>query len=369
MMETFSHDKVKQFYFLAILTIMGSVLGYMLRDYISSFLGAATLYIVFRDPLYRLTEMKKWNKVLAVSVLIVISMVVVLIPIGLLSYMLSSKAQYMVQHYAEFLDIVKGWNENLSTNYGINLISQESIGKVTAAGADFIPVLLSATLSSFTQIAVLYFLLYFMLMEGRSMERYVLKYSPFNKENTGLLLKELRIQTLSNVIGIPVLIVIQAAIAWIGFLIFGMDQPFFWGVITGFASMIPIIGAAIVWIPVAIYMYISGKHGGSIGAAIYNGLLLVNVEHLVRFSMLKKYGNTHPLVTFFGLVIGIELFGFLGLIFGPLLISYFILLLQIYRREYLEPAPAIILEPVIAVRDHSAIIVQETPPPATDQKA
>lgn len=345
-MEGFSNDKVKQFYFLAVLTIMGAVLGYMLRDYISSFLGAATLYIVFRRPLYHLTETRRWNKVFAVSVLIVVSMIVVLIPVGLLSFMLSSKAQYLVQHYSEFLDIVKGWNQRLSTDYGIDLVSQESISKVTAAGANFIPVLLSATLSSFTQIAVLYFLLYFMMMEGRGMERVVLQYSPFNKENTGLLLRELRIQTLSNVIGIPVLIVIQAVIAWIGFWIFGLEQPFFWGVITGFASMIPIIGAAVVWIPVCIYMYISGHPGGSIGAAIYNGLLLVNVEHLVRFSMLKRYGNTHPLVTFFGLVIGIELFGFLGLIFGPLLISYFMILLQIYRREYIDDMPAIILEPV-----------------------
>ncbi len=368
MIETFSHSKVKQFYFLTILTILACILGYMLRDFISSFLGAATLYIIFRQPMFQLTEVRRWNKTLTVSILLVVSMVVVLIPIGLLSFMLSSKATYMVQHYSEFLDVVKGWNANLSANYGIDLVSQDTISKVTAAGADFIPVLLSATLSSFTQIAVLYFLLYFMLMEGRTMERYVRASSPFNKENTALLLKELRIQTLSNVIGIPILIVIQAVIAWIGFWMFGMEQPFFWGVITGFASMIPIIGAAIVWIPVSIYMYISGKHGGSIGAAIYNGLLLVNVEHLVRFSMLKKYGNTHPLVTFFGLVIGIELFGFLGLIFGPLLISYFILLVQIYRKEYLEPAPNILID-TIAPPPVAPVIIVKDSTPATDKKA
>ncbi|MBS1617472.1 MAG: AI-2E family transporter, partial [Bacteroidetes bacterium] len=177
-MKGFSNDSVKQFYFLAVLTILAGILGYMLRDYISSFLGAATLYIVFRQPLHYLTEQRRWHKALAVSALIVVSMIVVLIPVGLLSFMLSSKAQYLVEHYAEFLDIVKGWNERLSAGYGVNLISQESISKVTTAGADFIPVLLSATLSSFTQIAVLYFLLYFMMMEGRSMERRVLQYSP-----------------------------------------------------------------------------------------------------------------------------------------------------------------------------------------------
>ena len=105
--------------------------------------------------------------------------------------------------------------------------------------------------------------------------------------------------------------------------------------ITGFASVLPIVGPAVIWIPVAIYVYFTGSHGHSIGLAIYSALLLVNVEHLVRFTLLKKIGNTHPLITFFGIMIGLSLFGFLGLIFGPLLISYFLILLKIYQKEYL----------------------------------
>ena len=360
-MQGFSNNKVKQTYFLLAITILACVLGYMLREYISSFLGAATIYILFRGPLFYLTDKRKWPKVATVSLLIILSVVIVLLPLGLISYMLSSKAQYLVQHYADFIQIIKGWNDGISASLGINLLSDDAMGKVASAGADIIPAVLSATVSSVAQIAVLYFLLYFMMMEGRTMEKWVIENSPFSRENTHQLTHELQIQTLSNAIGIPLLIIIQAIIAAIGYWIFGVEQPFFWGVITGLASMIPIIGPAVIWIPVSVYLYISGAHGKSIALAVYNALLLVNVEHAVRFSLLKKIGNTHPLVTFFGIVIGIELFGFLGLIFGPLLISYFLILLDIYRKEYLA-------EELVIVEEEVEVIVEveekEKSPPA-----
>ena len=334
-MSGFSGTKVKQAYFLLAITILACVLAYMLRDYISSFLGAATIYILFRSPFYYLTERRKWSKALAAILLMLLSVVMLILPLGLLSIMLSSKAQYMVQHYAEFLQIVKGWNTVISSRFGLDLLSDATIGKVTAAGADFIPGLLSATVSSMAQLAVLYFLLYFMMVDGRIIERWIIDNSPFNKENTAILSRELKVQTQSNAIGIPILIVIQAVISAIGYWIFGMDEPLFWGVVTGFASMLPIVGPAVLWLPVSIYLYFTGAHAHAIGLAVYSALLLVNVEHAVRFTLLKKIGNTHPLITFFGLMIGLSLFGFLGLIFGPLLISYFIILLGIYQREYL----------------------------------
>jgi predicted PurR-regulated permease PerM len=339
-------EKVKQTFFLLALTSLTIMLLYMLRDYFTSFLGAATFYIIFRTPLHYLTEKKRWPKLLVVIILMLVSVIILVLPLGLLSVMLSSKAQYLIQHYTQMVGSVKEWSNSISGRFGVNLLSDETIGKITSAGATIIPKILSTTLTSLAQLAVLYFLLYFMMMEGHIMEKWVIANAPFKGENTLLLTHELKVQTLSNAIGLPILIIVQATISGIGYWIFGMDEPFFWGVITGFASMIPIIGAAIVWIPLSIFLFASDKHGKGIGVALYNGLLLVNVEHLLRFTLLKKLGNTHPIVTFFGLIIGISLFGFLGLIFGPLLISYFLLLVGIYQKEYLQqPAPLATLDP------------------------
>ena len=338
-MSGFSKDKVKQTYFLLTLTVLACLLGYLLRDYISSLLGATTIYILLRSPLTYLTEVRKWNKTLTVALLMIFSLFVLILPLGLVSIMLSSKAQYMVQHYAEFLQIIKGWNNQLSQQFGLNLLSDETLGKVTSAGANIIPAVLSATVSSVTQILVMYLLLYFIMKDGKAIERFILGNSPFQYANTKLLTRALKAQTLSNAIGLSVLGVTQALCSGIGYWMFGMDEPFFWAVITGFASVLPVVGTTIIWIPVAIYVYFSGgPHWHGIGIAIYSTLVLTNVDNVVRFSIMKKLGDTHPLVVFFGIMIGVGLFGFLGLIFGPLLISYFIILLEIYQKEYLPGA-------------------------------
>lgn len=335
-MSGFSKDKVKQTYFLLTLTVLACLLGYLLRDYISSLLGATTIYILLRSPLTYLTEVRGWNKTLTVALLMIFSLFVLILPLGLVSVMLSSKAQYMVQHYAEFLQIVKGWNSQISQQFGIDLLSDEALAKVTSAGANVIPAVLSATVSSVTQILVMYLLLYFIMKDGKAIERFILYNSPFHYDNTALLTSALKAQTLSNAIGLSVLGVTQAICSGIGYWMFGMDEPFFWAVITGFASVLPVVGTTIIWIPVAIYVYFSGgPHWHGVGIAIYSALVLTNVDNFVRFAIMKKLGDTHPLVVFFGIMIGVGLFGFLGLIFGPLLISYFIILLEIYQKEYL----------------------------------
>lgn len=335
-MAGFPADKVKQTYFLLALTILGSLLAYLLRDYISSLLGATTIYILLRRPLHYLTGERKWPQTGTVVLLMLLSLVALILPIGLISVMLSSKAEYMVQHYAEFLQIIKGWNNDVFGRFNIDLLSDDSIRKVTIAGANIIPAILSATASSLTQVLIMYLLLYFIMKDGRQIEKWILDNSPFRAENTAILAHALKAQTLSNAIGLSVLGVAQGLFSGIGYWMFGVDEPFFWGVITGFAGILPVVGTTIIWVPVTIYVYFKGgPHWHAAAIAIYCAVVMTNVDNVVRFSLMKKLGDTHPLIIFFGIIIGVHLFGFLGLIFGPLLISYFVILLGIYRKEYL----------------------------------
>jgi predicted PurR-regulated permease PerM len=109
----------------------------------------------------------------------------------------------------------------------------------------------------------------------------------------------------------------------------------FWAVLTGIMSVVPVVGTTIVWVPLAVFLYAGGNHWQSATLLIYGSVIITNVDNVFRFVVQKKLGDTHPLITFFGVIIGLPLFGFVGIIFGPLLISYFILLLKIYRNEYL----------------------------------
>ena len=139
----------------------------------------------------------------------------------------------------------------------------------------------------------------------------------------------------SNAIGIPVIAFAQGLIALVGYLILGVREPFFWFGVTCIAAMLPVIGAALAYIPLTIIFFANGQNWQGVAMAIYGFGIVGTADNILRFTLLKKIGNVHPLTTVFGVIIGLKLFGFIGLIFGPLLISLFMLLLKIYSTEFI----------------------------------
>ncbi|MFN8322284.1 MAG: AI-2E family transporter [Chitinophagales bacterium] len=333
-----NNDKLKQSLFLLVLFVLGAFLFYLLKSFLSSFLGALVFYVLLRNPYFYLTEKakRKWNTSLATAALMFVSFMVLVLPVLLVSLMLSGKVSYLINHYEEILHLAQEWSNRAKDYLGVDLLSQDTVSKLTSLAADVIPGLLSATLSAVADIFVLYFLLFFMLINARVFENYVRQNLPFKDENDALLLTELKSQTISNSIGIPVLAVLQAFTALIGYFMFGVDEVLFWAALTGLMSVLPVVGTTIVWVPLAIFQYVAGYHWQGIALAVYGALIITNVDNVFRFVVQKKLGDTHPLITFFGVIIGLPLFGFVGIIFGPLLISYFILLLKIYSNEYFK---------------------------------
>jgi predicted PurR-regulated permease PerM len=92
----------------------------------------------------------------------------------------------------------------------------------------------------------------------------------------------------------------------------------------------------IVWAPLVIFMYANGDNWHASGVLIYSILVTGNVDYLARMTLLRRIGDVHPVITILGVIVGLGLFGFVGLIFGPLLISYVIILFRIYMNEFVE---------------------------------
>jgi len=207
---------------------------------------------------------------------------------------------------------------------------------------------------------VLLFVLYFMLIGGRRMEEYCREILPFDSSVSGSVMREVHMIVRSNAIGIPLLAVVQGIVAYIGYLIFGAPSPLFWGVLTCFATIIPIFGTALVWLPLAGYMALAGEWGPAVGLTLYGGLVVTHVDNVVRFVMQKKLADTHPLVTIFGVFIGLSLFGFMGVIFGPLLLEMFVFCVNIFKKRYLDGTPdKQLFVPGGAVRAHGPEVPAE----------
>lgn len=333
-----NNNQLKQVLFLLMLFALGGFLFWMLKGFVSAFLGALVFYVLLRQPYFYLTEKvkRKWNRYLTVVALMLFSFVVMVLPVLLVTIMLSGKVSYLLSHYQDVLLIAEQWSDEVERYLGIDLISAETVGKLTALAADILPGFLSATANVVTDVFVLYLVLYFMLINARQFENTVREYMPFNDENDALLLTELKSQTVSNSIGMVVLAVLQALAALIGYWIFGVKEPFFWAVITGILSVIPVVGTTAVWLPIGVFMFVSGHQWQAIAVLLYGAFIITNIDNVFRFVVQKKLGDVHPLITFFGVILGLNIFGFVGLIFGPLLISYFIILVKIYMKEYVR---------------------------------
>jgi predicted PurR-regulated permease PerM len=101
--------------------------------------------------------------------------------------------------------------------------------------------------------------------------------------------------------------------------------------------MIPVVGTALIWLPLTAYFFATGNNYDGIGLLVYSLVFITHIDYVARLTLLKRFMDIHPLITIFGVIVGITLFGFWGVIFGPLLISYFIILVKIYINEFGEP--------------------------------
>ena len=162
-----------------------------------------------------------------------------------------------------------------------------------------------------------------MLVNGQQMEKFLFNYTPLKTENVLLISKEIKNMVFSNAIGIPVIAVLQSIIAVIGYFIFGINDPMFWFVITSFTAMIPVVGSTLVWLPLAVQQLVTGQQWQGIGLIIWGVVAVGAADNVFRIILSKKIGDTHPLITIFGVLVGVKLFGFIGLIFWAI-VNYFI---------------------------------------------
>jgi predicted PurR-regulated permease PerM len=333
-MNYIPNNTIRQVLLLFVIILLGLILFLQLQSFIPALLGSYTMYVLLKKWMFILTGKYKWKKSLAAALLMLLSFIVILLPIVVLINMMSSKINFAIQHASEVLSTIEKFIHTYELRYNIEITSTENIDKLTSLGTQTLPRILGATFNSITTIAIMYFILYFMLAEGRKMEAALHEWIPLKDENTLLLRRETNSLVYSNAVGIPLIAVLQGLLGLIGYLILGVNEPLFWFMVTCLASMIPVVGAALAYVPVAILFFANGMNIKGIIMLAYGFGVISTVDSIFRFWLQKKIGDVHPLITGFGVIIGLNLFGFIGLIFGPILISLFLLLIKIYANEF-----------------------------------
>ncbi len=335
-MQKISNNVLKQIVLITLIVLLVLLIAKNLSYFTTGVLGAITLYILTRNFYFRLTEEKKWKPWAASSFIILAILVSLVIPLWAIVEILIPQIDSLIKNTPLIVEKFNQLKEFMASKpilRNINLSTDALMRQVQKLIA-YVPNIFNSLASILANTATAFFLLYFMHVTAKNMERKLTVMLPFSDENKNVIWEETQMMVRSNAIGIPVLAICQGLVAALGYWIFGINQFFLWGMLTGVASIIPVIGTMVVWVPICIIHFAEGNVASGLLLTLYCLIVVGGIDNVLRFTILKKIGNVHPIITVFGVILGINLFGMMGLIFGPLMLSYMLVLTKVYRTEF-----------------------------------
>src|SRR5438128_5530669 len=312
--------------------LLGLGLVIALTPYATGLIGIPVLYAVFA-PVHAWLSVRARPKV-AASLVVVLALFLIVVPGVSFAGLIVNQAQQITG--------------SVVRNPILGRIAQLELGgvdigpRIADLGAKIVGWLGSSAfglVGTATRLALnltisLFGLFYLLLRPGETWEA-VRPYIPFSAKNTEKLRQRFRDVTTSTIIGTGLTAAAQGAILGLAFWIVGLPNALFWGVVTMVFGILPIVGSGLVWVPAAIALLVASRPGPAALIALV-GAFVGNVDYILRPMVFRRWANIHPLVTLVGALAGVPFFGILGLLIGPLALSYFFELVKMYREEYLS---------------------------------
>ena len=339
-------------FFLACFLVSILLLGWLLWPFISIIIIAAVVSGIF-SPLYRLiTRSGAVRPSIASFVTCCVIFCILFVPIVIFVSILSKEAYdlYLMAKNAIISQQLRALMEgskileltnNVLANFNFQ-ITVDQLNTYISEIAKFVGLFLydqarsiaSNMLAFFINFFMMLLVIYYLLVDGTRRVSFIVDLSPLPNNQDQILLKKFKDMAGAILIGNGFGGLIQGVAGGVVFSFFGLPSPFLWGVIMGLLAFLPIIGIGIVFIPAAIYLFLKGRIAASIFFIIFYVVLSGGVEYLFKPKLVGQRVKMHTLLVFLSIIGGLKLFGILGIIYGPLVITAFLTLTDIYRSNY-----------------------------------
>jgi len=216
-------------------------------------------------------------------------------------------------------------------NEKITTIIIQLTGNITSSIFGYFIGLLQSLPTVLLNLAVILFVFFFTLRDQETLKEFMSGISPFRKDKEVILVKRFKDITSSIIYGYIIVGILQGLALGLGLLVFGIPKALTLTILGSFASMLPMVGPWFVWIPVTISLFITGKVGLAIAFAVYCGFFVSTIDNIIRPYIVSRKTGVSPVIVLVGMIGGLFVFNMLGLILGPLILSYLILFLKAYK--------------------------------------
>lgn len=337
-----NHQRVQLAFFIVLLALAAVMTYFVYKPFLNVIILALVLAILL-NPIYKwILKLFGGRAKIATSVVIILSIIFILTPLTLLSIQIFNQSRdvyvqiqngnvdYLQQaintvekpiqaHYPEFSLDVKGYLKQIVAWLGSNAAS-----------------IISGTTNALLGLMLVFISLFFFLKDGKKFLDYIIKLSPLEDAYDVKIFHRVAMMISSVVRGVLFIAVVQAILVGVGFWLFGVPNATLWGTVAVIASLLPFIGTAIVVFPGVAYLLIVGNFIGAVELAVWGTLLVGLIDNLLMPVMYGKTVQIHPLIILFAVLGGIYAFGPLGFLIGPLIVSFFIAILEIYRENMIS---------------------------------
>jgi predicted PurR-regulated permease PerM len=317
--------------------VLGLALVWTLWPFSTGLVGAPVLYVMFA-PVYRWLA-RRTPPGIAAALVVLLGIILVLGPGVSFVGVVAGEAQDMATGVIRS-PLLTRLRELRIGPYDVGA-QIEALGSrlVSFIGASALGLIGTATRLAI-QLTIAFFGLYYLLLAPDMAWRQVQPFIPFSRHNAEILRERFRDVTISTLIGTGLTATIQGLLVGTAFWVIGVPNALFWGVVTVVLSILPVVGSGLVWGPGALSLALEGSYGRAIALALWGVIVVGNVDNVIRPMVFRRWARIHPFITIIGAFAGIQYFGLLGLLIGPLAISYFFELIRMYRAEYLDDEEA-----------------------------
>ena len=349
-METTESKNMILGFFLTLFFISIIIMGWLLWPFVSTIILAAVVTGMF-NPLYNLIK-KRVKPNLASLITCIIIFFILFVPIVFIVGALSKEGYQLYQmgkdavisnQLKNLLEtskviekatiILTKFNIELTGDKIYNAISE--IGKTVGLSLFKQSSLIASNVLNFLfHFFFMLLIIYYLLIDKEKLLNFIITLSPLPKDQDEKLIQKFKDISGAILIGNGIGGLIQGVLGGLVFLIFGLSSPLLWGFIMSLLAFLPILGIGVVFIPAAIFLFLKGKVFASIFFIIFYLVLSGIIEYIFKPKLVGKRVKMHTLLVFLSIVGGLKLFGILGIIYGPLVITAFLTLTDIYQASY-----------------------------------
>ena len=345
---------MRLWFFIAIFIVSCLLLGWLLFPFLSILALGAVVTGIFRPVHLFLISKWKFNETLAALTTCLLVFIILFLPITFLVGVLSKEAWnlYLTAKTAVLGEQIQGLLkgsfllEKINAFLGpINMkVTWEDLYRAISELGKTVGLFLfkqtnsiaTNILSFIVNFVFMQLVIFFLLKDAERLINFITHLSPLPREQDQQLITKFKEMSGAILLGNGLGGLIQGVLGGLAFALLGFDSPFLWGVIMGILAFLPIVGIGAVFLPAAVYLFLTGRMAAGIIFVIFYVMLSGLVEYIFKPKVVGDRVKMHTLLVFLAIVGGLKLFGILGIVYGPLVVTGFLTLTEIYHASYQE---------------------------------